>query len=443
MARVVVIGGGLAGCSAALALAEAGWGVTLCEKRATLGGRACAFRPPGWDIWLDNSQHVLLRCCTNQLDLYQRLGVADQIDWHERITLMAGDGRRGAFAGWPLPAPLHLSPALAGLPRLSLGDRAVMAVAFGRMLLAGRDTRYLRDRSFRDWLGRATTPGLDRGIWKLMLTSVLNADADRVSADAALFFFRQGLLRHPSAFHLGVPRVSLHELHHEAMLQRLLALGVEVRLGCVGELRVAAGRVAEVMANGEPLAVDEVVLAVPWWQVRRTLDGPQPLTPDALEPEAIVGVHLRYDRPVLDLPVVGLMQHDIDWVLGFEGGRRLSIVVSDARSWAGMSAEAMVARTSAALRPICGDLPAPVQSAACRERRSTFVPGPGSDAVRPTSDSGIAGLTLAGEWTATGWPSTMEGAVRSGYAAAERLLGRPVRVPDLPRSGLMRWALAE
>ncbi len=444
MARVVVIGGGLAGCSAALALAEAGWQVTLCEKRAQLGGRACSFRPPGWDTWVDNSQHVLLRCCTNLLDLYGRLGVADQIDWHARLALRAADGQSGTFAGWPLPAPGHLAPALFRLPGLSGRDRLAMAWAFTRMILAGRAPAALTEVPFREWLGGATTARLDSGFWRLMLTSVLNADADRVSAAAALMFFREGLMRHPTAFHLGVPRVSLHGLHHEAMLARLIALGVSVHLRTAATARVLDGQLADVVVAGEAQPTEQVVVAVPWWQVAQTVPGTPVVPPEATElaAEAIVGVHLRFAQPVLSEPVVGLFGGGVDWVFATDGGRRLSVVVSDARDWAGLSSAATAERALAALRRLWPDLPDPLLTAACREARATFVPGPGVDRCRPGPVTGVAGVHLAGEWTATGWPSTMEGAVRSGYAAAQALTGRPTVVPNLPRSGLMRWALA-
>lgn len=444
MARVVVIGGGLAGCSAALALAEAGWSVTLCEKRAHLGGRACSFRPPGWDTWVDNSQHVTLRCCTNLLDLYQRLGVSERIDWHDRLALVAPDGQRGTFAGWPLPAPGHLAPALFRLPGLGARDRLALAAAFARMLVAGRAPAALAEVPFSDWLGSTTTARLDAGFWRLMLTSVLNADADRVSAAAALMFFREGLMRHPTASHLGVPQVSLHELHHVAMLARLGELGVTVRLRTAATARVADGRLAGVVIAGEAQPADQVVVAVPWWQVTQTVSGAAVVPPAATElaPEAIVGVHLRFARPVLSEPVVGLFEGGVDWVFATDGGRRLSVVVSDARDWAGLSSAATAERAVAALRRIWPDLPDPLLTAACREARATFVPGPGVDHCRPGPETAVGGVVLAGEWTATGWPSTMEGAVRSGYAAAQALTGRPTVVPNLPRSGLMRWALA-
>lgn len=442
MARGVIVGGGLAGATAALLLAEAGHDLLLVEKRARLGGRATSFRPPGWDRAVDNSQHVLLRCCTHLLELYRRLGVDQEIDWHDRIRLVAGD-RSGCFRSWPLPPPLHLAPAVGSIPGLPPASRLKLAAAFGRMMLAGRRHRSLDHQTFAAWLGGLRDPVLDHGFWRLMLTSVLNADADRISAAYGLMFFLEGLLRHREAYHLGVPRLTLDELHHDRMLAALTERGVEVRLRDSARVDLAGGALEQVTIGGEPRSVDFVVSAVPWRQLPRTVRGldPRLLRPlGRLRAESIVGVHLRFAEPVIDDPVVGFLDSDVDWVFGQDGGRRLSVVASDARGWAGLSPAAMAARAMAALRRQWPGLPEPEATAACRETTATFVPAPGSEPARPGATA-VPGLVLAGEWTATGWPSTMEGAVRSGYAAAAAVTGRDESPGDLPREGMMRWAL--
>ncbi|MBI2302170.1 MAG: FAD-dependent oxidoreductase, partial [Armatimonadetes bacterium] len=273
MAPIVVLGGGLAGGSAALALAEAGLPVVLIEKRPRLGGRASSFQPPGWDHWVDNSQHVLLGCCTNLLDLYRRLGVAERIDWHDRLTLIDADGRRGVFRAGPLPPPLHLLPGLLALPGLGLRDRLRLGGAFGRMLPAARRLPELSGVNFQEWLGTLTTEHLDQGFWRLMLTSVLNAGADRVSARYALMFFLDGLMRNRRSFVMGVPQVPLGALHHDALFARLTALGAEMRQGETGtvELDGAGRRVAGVHLRQGVVAAEEVVCAVAWSQLGHAL----------------------------------------------------------------------------------------------------------------------------------------------------------------------------
>lgn len=330
MADVVVVGGGLAGCAAALALAEHGAAVTLIEKRAELGGRAASFRPRGWAEEVDNSQHVLLRCCTNLLDLYRRLGVADQLDWHDEIALLAPSGESGSFRACALPAPLHLAPALTGIPGLSGRERLALAGGFGRMLAVGRGYRRLGETTFASWLG-TTPPRLTAGFWRLMLTSVLNAGGDRIAASAGLMFFLEGLMRHRQAFHLGVPRRSLSAMHHTAMLARLTATGVDVRLR--GSARIEPDPL-RVLAGDQSLRPAAVVCAVPWDQLPSTapaLAGTIAPAAARLEAESIVGVHFRFAEAVDLPPVLGLLSHEVDWVFRLDNGRRLSLVVSDAR----------------------------------------------------------------------------------------------------------------
>ncbi|MBI5831208.1 MAG: FAD-dependent oxidoreductase [Armatimonadetes bacterium] len=439
--RCLVVGGGVAGVTAAVALAQAGRQVTLCEQRPTLGGKASSFVPPGRSQLVDNSQHVLLRCCTSLLALYETLGTADLIDWHDSLPLLAEDGTRGAFRAWSaLPPPLNLAPAMLALPGLSVRDRLMLGLAFGRMILADRHRP--DDRTFAQWLGRCTTTHLDRGFWRLMLTSVLNAEADQVSARYALLFFLDGLMRHRQAYHLGVPRVPLSVLHHDAPIAWLSSRGHRVCTRTLATVRPDTGGFAARLGEATE-RFDAVVLAVRPEQVARVVDaelatelvGDLPATMTA---ESIVGVHLWFDQPVDWPPVLGLMRHDVDWVFALDGGRRLSVVTSAARSWQGLSPAAAAQRAVAALRAVDPRLPEPSAHAACREAQATFVPAPGLDARRPGAATTVPGLALAGVWTNTGWPATMEGAARSGYRAAEALTGQELVPTDLPRQGLFR-----
>lgn len=444
MARAVVVGGGLSGCAAAIALAEAGRQVILVEKRATLGGRATSFQPAGWPSPIDNSQHILLGCCTNLATLYQRLGVADRIQWHDGFDLLDAAGNYGRFAACALPAPAHLTPGLLAIPGLSGYDRALLAASFGRMILQGRRYPELDGISFADWLRATATPRAAETFWRLMIVSVLNASMERVSAAAGLMFFLEGLMRHRDGWRLGVPDCSLAALHHDAMLPYLQAMGVDVRLRSLARIDVADGAVRQAVIDGDAVACDEAVCAVQQQAAPRVI----PALADSLRwtaaklgTEAIVGVHLRFAKPVTERAVVGLLEHDIDWIFASLGGRHLSLVISDAANWRGLSQAAMVQRGMAAVRGVLGPLPEPELTAACCERRATFVPLPGAAKVRPSQWTAVAGLALAGEWTATGWPSTMEGAVRAGYRAVETLTGGHITVDDLPAQGVMRWAL--
>jgi len=443
MARAVVVGGGLSGCAAAIGLAEAGRQVTLVEKRATLGGRASSFQPPGWPSPIDNSQHILLGCCTNLAALYERLGVADCIQWHDGFDLLDASGHRGRFSACRLPAPAHLTPGLLAIPGLSAHDRLLLAASFARMLWVGERYPHLELQSFADWLAPTATPRAVRTFWRLMIASVLNAGPAQVSAASGLMFFLQGLMRHRDGWQLGVPERSLSALHHDAMVPYLTSLGIEVRLRCRARLEVDDGIVRRAVLDGQTVTCDEAVCAVQHPAAPRVVPALAERLRWArrLRTEPIVGVHLRFSEPVTDRPVTGLLDHDIDWIFASQAGRHVSLVVSNADSWRRMSQAAMAARGLAAARGALGPLPEPELSAACCEQRATFVPWPGAAAVRPTQATGVAGLALAGEWTATGWPSTMEGAVRAGYRAAEALTGESCESADLPARGLMAWCL--
>ena len=444
VARSVVVGGGLSGCAAAIGLATAGREVILVEKRATLGGRACSFQPAGWPHPVDNSQHILLGCCTNLAALYDRLGLGKAIVWHDGFDLLGADGTRGRFAACPLPVPGHLTPGLLAIPGLTWRDRLALAASFGRMLWVGGHYPDLDDLRFDQWLAPTSTPQAARTFWRLMITSVLNAPGERVSASAGLMFFLEGLMRHRDSWRLGVPDRPLSALHHDAMLPCLRSLGVDVRLGQRASIICDDGRVAGARIGDRAVGCEEAVSAVQ-----------QPAAPKVvpaiaerlrvcarrLRTEPIVGVHLRFAESVTDHAITGLLDHDLDWVFAFDDGRHLSLVVSDAGSWRGMARQAMVARALAAVRGVLGDVPEPALTAACCEQRATFVPAPGAARWRPGPETAIAGLALAGEWTATGWPSTMEGAVRAGYQAAATLTGESLAAPDLPAHGLMAWRL--
>lgn len=448
----VVIGGGLAGIAAAIRLAEAGVEVTLLEKRTTLGGRACSFRHPDWSTPIDNAQHVLLGCCTHQLDLYQRLGVAEQVTWHDRLTFVDSVGRRGTFGAAGLPHPLGLLPGLFAVPGLTWSDRLALGLAMTKVLLASRRLEALSEVSFERWLGRlAQAPGA-RAFFSLMLTSVLNADADRVAARYAVLFFSEGMLRHPRAFHLGVPTVPLGELHDTAARRHLAELGARVVTGQAGrvEFDPSGERVVSVRVGDEVLPCEQCVVAAQWHQLAFVLHGPRALGERAeapgLEPEPIIGVHLGFAQPVECEPVLGLLNGDIDWIFRHDEGHRLSVVVSAASGWDGLSQSAMIARAIGGVRAVLPDLPEPVRTAACRERRATFIPAPGSDCFRPGPAGPSDGLWLAGAWTDTGWPSTMESAVRSGYRAASEVLQalgcEPLEaVPNLPAAPLVKLFL--
>ena len=439
--RVVVIGGGLAGMAAAVALAGAGAAVTLLEARRTLGGRAGSFEDPQTGETLDNCQHVLLGCCTNLVDFYRRIGVAQQIRYEKTIHFMDGNGRVYGLSGAPgLPAPLHLGPSLLRFGALTWVERAALVRAMLAMMRLGDAGRLaLSDMAFGDWLDEHRQPAsLVRKLYDPVIVSGLNEETRRASAAAAIHVFQGSLLSNSAGYVIGVPNCPLAELY-------ALLPGVDVRTSTrVKRLTVSAQTVTGVEVVGGPvLPADAVVLATGHHAARRLLTesgradsrvGGSPRFEDV----PILGAHLWFDRPVMSYPHLALIEGPLQWLFRKDSeGRALHGVISAARDWVGRPRDQCLAvfeRQVRSLFPAARD--AKLQRGVIViEKRATFSPLPGSDRFRP-SESPCPGdaenLYLAGDYTRTGWPATMEGAVRSGYLAAGAIAGRNFLVPDLP-----------
>ena len=425
-----VVGGGIAGVSAAVRLAEAGWRVTLLESRPYLGGRATSHTDPRTGEPLDNCQHVLLRCCTAMTGLLDTLGVADEVEWHDRLHFIDERGRVDVIASSPLPAPAHLAPSL--LRCRFLSPRAKWAVARG-MLALRRDDPAPDAMTFAEWLRRHRQPAeaVER-FWSPVAVSALNESPGRASAAMAAKVFRDSLLGSRDAFHVGVPRVPLVRLY-ERVGDLLRTAGGEVRLGTrVARLGVAGGRVSGVTCTrGDVCRADAYVCALPPERVSGVMP-PEAAADDSrfaalgrLEFSPIVGVHLWLDRIVLPCPQAALVGSPLHWVFDRgtapDGTRHLHAVTSAAREWAALSREEITRRVTNELHRY---LPASraaklVRAEAYKERRATFSATAASESLRPPAAGAIDNLFLAGDYCRTGWPATMEGAARSGYAAAD------------------------
>jgi squalene-associated FAD-dependent desaturase len=458
-ARVAVVGGGLAGITAALRCADAGYAVRLFESRPWLGGLTHSF--PRGELWIDNGQHVFLRCCDRYLALLDRLGMRDAVRLQPRLDIpVSGAGRVGRLRRLPLPAPLHLSWALLRYPWLSPGAR----LRFVRAALALRavDTTDPRTdaTSFGDWL---RAHGQDRdavdSLWDLVGIATLNARADDVSLALAATVFQVGLLTDSDAADIGWSRIPLRQLHGDAGQAALTAAGATV----IHE-KVTAVRRSEagwsVHTGDSAYAADAVVSAVPATAAQALLPA------DAVDLGAnwavalgsspIVNIHVIYDRPVMDEPLRAGVGTVVQWVfdrteasgLRTEAGARSAAATDGpdaARAAAGplpagaqylavsvSAADSFVDRPVAELRreflPALEQLLPAARTAqvadffVTRERHATFRPAPGSARLRPPAATALPGLALAGAWTDTGWPATMEGAVRSGEAAAAEVI---------------------
>jgi squalene-associated FAD-dependent desaturase len=437
MATVLVLGGGLAGLSAAAALGGAGHSVKLLEARPFLGGRATSFPVSPADEnseMIDNCQHVLLRCCVNLLDFYERVGAAGKIRWHREFYFVEPGGRVSTLRRGALPAPLHFTGSFLRLHCLDTRDKLSIARAFLALVRDRRRRRDLERISMLDWLlqQRQTTAAIER-FWKQVLVSAVNEDLDRMAAIHGFQVFWLGFLARTDSYEMGVPAVSLRELYSPSQLR-----GTEVRLRCpVERVHLDNGRVAAVTAGGDSLRADFYVMTLPFERIQAV--APElGIEPALFEHSPITGIHLWFDRPVTDLPHATLLDRNIQWMFNKSGGRYLQLVVSASRDLLRMERSEVIALAQGELQEFFPAARAAKLEKAhvIKEARATYSAAPETEAKRLPAQTAIQNLFLAGDWTRSGWPATMEGAVRSGYLAAEAVAaaaGKPERflLPDI------------
>jgi len=440
----VVIGGGLAGITAAIALAESGADVTLLEARPRLGGATCSFQRDG--LIVDTGQHVFLGCCSAYRGLLAKLGMTEHAPLQDRfdVTVLApgrsaGQPRRARLRRTALPGPLHMLPALGRYPFLSWAERAKVSRPALAMRLVDPADPAADTQRFGDWLAaRGQSERARRALWDLFSVSALNIAGDDASLALAATVVKTGLLGANNAADIGVPALPLGELHGDAAATLLAKLGAQVTISA----KVSAiqpdheSRFRIRLARDADLTADAVVLAVPHEKAAALV--PPDALPDGtvrawagLGASPIVNVHVIYDRPVTDLEFAAAIDSPVQWVfdrtrisgLDRPGHQYLAISLSAADEYADMPAARLCEQFVPALAEL---FPAAREARVTeffvtRERRATFRQAPGSGALRPKAATRQPGLVLAGAWTDTGWPDTMEGAVRSGLAAVVEL----------------------
>ena len=436
--RALVVGGGVAGTAAALDLADTGWQVTVLESRARLGGAAYSFDRDGLPV--DTGQHVLLRCYGEYLRLLRRLGVDGVATVQERMDIPVL--RPGAAAAHlrrapGLPAPVHLLPTLLGYSALPVGDRLAVARAMAALRRVDPLDPATDQVRLGDWLRRhGQSPRTVDALWGLVTVAALNIEVAEASLALAARVFRTGLLERADAGDVATLGKPLSAVHDEASRRALAAAGVDVR---------TRERVTHVDRDGDGYLVrtadgetraDAIVVAVPHRHAASLLSDDA--CPDrgrwaGLGSSPIVNVHVRYDRAVTPHRFAAALDSPVQWVFDRTSvagcdGQYLAVSLSAADDLVGQAADQLLQTQLRALEEL---FPAArsarvLDGFVTREPHATFRQSAGSAARRPAAETRWPGLALAGAWTGTGWPDTLEGAVRSGRQAA-RVFGPPRR----------------
>lgn len=452
--RVAIVGGGLAGLAAASALVDRSCSVELFESRRSLGGRAGSYQDRTSGERIDHCQHVAMGCCTNFLDFCRRTGIVDLLLRHRTLHFFAPDGRRCDFRPTPwLPAPLHLVLPLWRLSYLTLGDK--FAIARAMLALVRRPATESADEpTVLAWLkGQRQSEGAIERFWQAVLVSALGESLDLASLTAARKVFLDGFLAHSDACHVLVPRVALGELYDDRVANWLRERGAILHLEtAVEEVLGSRARVSGLrLPDGTIREFDYVIVAVPWRRVGDLLSSELQAVVDpgrqfaAIASAPIAALHLWFDRPLTELPHAVLVGRLSQWLFARPvDPHYYQVVISAAHDLAGRDRQSV-------LDEVLGDLRAvfpPAREAKLlrwqllAQPEAVFSVRPGLETIRPPQQTAVPNLLLAGDWTGTGWPATMESAVRSGYRAAAAILtqlGRPaaIVVPDLPRSWLV------
>ena len=461
---VLIVGAGLAGLAAAVALSGAGAKVALLERKPYVGGRAYSYSHPALDEVID-SQHVMLGCCTNLVDLCKLSDADRHIRWYDHVTFLEPDtARRSDIGADFLPAPGHSSLSFLRAPMLSLADKSRIALGLLEFM---RGYPATDDEPFSAWLKRTKQTGRAiRHFWEPVIVGALNDSFERCSTRYAGQVFYESFLKSAEGGRLGIPTQPMSEFYVAvASLAERQGTAIHLRTSIDRIERLSDGSWQATASDGSLHNAPQIILALPFEQTARLIGtlpdqdrGSLALDLSRFSHAPITTVHLWFDREITTLDHAAFLDTRIQWVFNKsrirrdepdavgEAGQYLELVISASFAELTMTREQIL---SSALEELARFFPAVheaalLKSGVLKEARATFSVVPGLDRYRPQAATDIPGLYLAGDWARTGWPSTMEGAVRSGRLAAEaiaRATGNQTKFlsPDLPASGLMRF----
>jgi squalene-associated FAD-dependent desaturase len=465
--RIAIVGGGLAGLATAAALTDSGiqrasngarLAIELFESRRMLGGRATSYRDPETGELIDNCQHVSLGCCTNFDDFCRRTSI-DHLFTRESTLTFFGPNRRTHLvrrSRW-LPAPLHLAPSLLRMSYLSWRERCAAAVCLRELALRSNDSA--ERLTFGTWLrNHGQSEQAVRLFWTPVIVGALSEEVDRASLSACRKVFADAFLRHACGYEMRIPKAPLRTLYEDHVSRWLQERGVSLHLGC--DVRAIEGNPERatgiVVANGEHRPFDKICVAVPWGRAFELFDSSLaqrlPFLQDLaqFEESPITSVHVWCSRPI-QLPACHavLPGRFSQWVFDRSGAcPYYQVVISASREVASLPRGEVIALVRRDLEEISGQPLGEIvmRAKVITEHKAVFSPTVDSERWRPSQSTPVTNLFFAGDWTATGWPATMEGAIRSGYLAAEGILAQlgakeTILAPDLPAARLSRWLL--
>jgi squalene-associated FAD-dependent desaturase len=445
--QVVVVGAGFAGLSAALALSARGLQVTVCERSPRPGGRATSFVSDALNAELDNGQHVLLGCCDRLQALLQAVGLEHAVQLQPLLNIpVYAQGRVARLYSRRWPGVLHLLPALIGYRHLGPGERM-------RALVAGMRIATMRvlpgdEESFATWLLRhGQSERIIARLWDLIIVSIMNGRCHQISARQALVALRTGVTRGAAAARLGYLRLPLGTVA-QTLARALSDRGGRVVYGAAAE-RLEVAHMGEgvravgvrlrgaAMTAARVLPADAVVLAIAHDAAGALLHGAAPLGADEQDPRQLLwspicNVYALYDRPVWTGDVLAQLDGLSQFVFNrgrMHGdaeldGRLIAVSISAAEPLVGWSQRQIADAVEDELRAMLPGAQAArvIARQVVWQRRATFVAAPGTESVRASGNGRIQRVAVAGDWTQTGWPASLEGAVRSGEAAAEAVI---------------------
>jgi squalene-associated FAD-dependent desaturase len=438
--EVLIIGGGFSGLAAGVALAEEGRGVRLLEQKPHPGGRARSFLDPVTGSVVDNGQHIIMGCYHSTIHFLSTIGTLDRIRFQQHLTVRFLDrnGRLTALQCPGLPSPWHVLLGVLRSGSFSFKHK-LEVLRLGRSLQWARAMdRGLEKLSVREWLTRlGQSESLQRNFWDLLCIAALNEDPSKANAGLFERVLQLALFSSPADSRIGIARVGLSDVYVDAATAYIRARGGRVECSrSVASLLVSEGQCRGVrLSSGEEIEAESVLSAVPSFQLASLLPGEllrlEPFFAPvvSLRPAPIISINLWFDRPITELDFVGLRGTTVQWlfnkgkILG-SGENYVSLVLSGAHRHIGRGKEELLAM---ALREL-GDLFPEAQKAklhhalVIKERFATFSPTWEAEQLRPTARTPVRGLYLAGDWTATGLPATIESAVQSGYTAVGAIL---------------------